>query len=161
MNMKGISRAEGDRVRGWYLRVYHGKKEYRKLFSDSKYGGKEAALSAAIAHRDNYLAENPPPKKRPFRTKLNPRNRTGVNGVYRTKAKSGNRKYTYDIYVAYYAPEPGVHKMKAFYVHNYPNAKACLQAAKEFRESKEIEMQQRWDDGNRGDGHGYYCQNGS
>jgi hypothetical protein len=67
MNMKDISRAERSRVLGWYLRINHGGEEYRKLFSGSKYDGKEAALLTAIEHRDQYLEDDSTPEKLPFR----------------------------------------------------------------------------------------------
>jgi hypothetical protein len=46
---KGVTRYEHSRSRGWLVRVYRlGKVVARQLFSDGPYGGREAALAAAV-----------------------------------------------------------------------------------------------------------------
>jgi len=57
-NRKGISRIDAGSTRGWFLRVYQRGEIYRKFFSDSVFGSGEAALQAAIAHRDAYVREH-------------------------------------------------------------------------------------------------------
>jgi hypothetical protein len=145
MNMHGISRIDADRAVGWYVRIYYGgDKEHRKFFSDSLHGGSQKGHAAAIAYRDKILAENPPPKKLPFRIKPMPKNTTGYNGISKTFRRSGNRKIKYDVYGVFYAPEPGKVKTKYFYFHHYPNQLAALNAAIDFRKEKETEILERW-----------------
>jgi len=154
-NMKGISRIDAERAVGWYVRVYRSE-EHRKFFSDSLHGGKEGALAAAIEYRDQFVAENPPAPKLPYRTAPSARNTSGRVGITKTFTRSGNRKIVYDILVVNWQPMPGVKRTKTFWVHQYETEEDALADATRFREEKELEMQERWNKGNRGKGHGYY-----
>lgn len=58
-DMKGISRSGN----GYTVRIYRNGKSSSTSFSDSKYGGQEGALRAAISFRDKAEAEIPQTKK--------------------------------------------------------------------------------------------------
>ena len=86
---KGISRIDcPERTTvGWYVRVRLGNVTKSKFFSDSKHGGKEAALERAVECRDEMEAELGKPRTDWVVVGQNPRNTTGVVGVRRAVKK--------------------------------------------------------------------------
>lgn len=65
---------------GWQVRVSHAGERRTKFFADRKYGGREAALQLAIAHRDRLLAERPE-QVGPVERRAQARSASGVAGV--------------------------------------------------------------------------------
>ena len=144
-NRKGISRMDAGSTHGWFLRVYHHGEVYRKFFSDSVFGSKEAALQAAIDHRDAYVHEHQI-EYLPFFTAPMKSNTTGVHGVSETfqHTRSGEKIPCFSVF---WAPRRNERRTKRFYVHHYDNREEALQAAAEFRKEKEREILARYQAG--------------
>ncbi len=115
--MKSISRIDHEpkRTHGYYVRVFFRGEQHAKFFSDKKYGGDEAALDAAIKHRNQ--VEEELGKPRTERMILVPKNKD-KGGVRRYKMpfrRGGKMRYS-DVYEASWCPEPGKVRRKRFYV---------------------------------------------
>lgn len=82
--MKHIQRA---RERAWRVFFYRSNRSLRinKYFSDSAFGGAEAALEAAKQWRDAMMAENPRATKTELAVMVRKHNVSGVAGVCRLK----------------------------------------------------------------------------
>lgn len=138
---------------GWQVRVntHKGKKYHSRLFSDRKCGGRDEALAEAKEYLKTYLEEHPElahPKKpanNPFlKGKLSARNKSGVNGVFRTYQyfnwdKERRRRY----YWAASCPTgpDGKYFAKRFYVETY-GEEVAKQLAIEFRKMWEEAVEQ-------------------
>jgi len=135
---KGISRIDANGTHGWFVRVYHHGNVYRKFFSDSVFGGEDAALQAAIAHRDEYIREHQI-QYLPFFTAPMKSNATGVHGVSETfqRTSSGEKIACFSVF---WAPRRNERRTKRFYIHHYDSREDALQAAAEFRKEKEREI---------------------
>jgi hypothetical protein len=83
MKLKSISRIDTHNTHGWYVRVKYRGIEYRKLFSDNKYGNKLSSLVAAKKHRDELEARLGKPRTDRLVIAVNKRNSSGVIGVRR------------------------------------------------------------------------------
>lgn len=100
---KGISRIDCPERKtvGWYVRVRLKNVTRSKFVSDSKHGGKEAGLAAAVALRNQLEQELGKPRTDCVVVGENPRNRSGVVGIRRTskkyKGKDG-RVYLNEVY---------------------------------------------------------------
>ena len=57
--LKNIRRIdnEANSTYAWLVQVQRGEQTTVKMFSDGKHGGKRKAMQAAIAYRDEFLAE--------------------------------------------------------------------------------------------------------
>jgi hypothetical protein len=86
---KGISRIDCPERKtvGWYVRVRLKKVTKSKFISDSKYGGKEEALKAALECRNQLEKELGKPRTDFVIVGENPRNNSGVVGVRRAVKK--------------------------------------------------------------------------
>ena len=145
-NRKGISRMDTGSTRGWFLRVYQRGEVYRKFFSDSVFGSGEAALQAAIAHRDAYVREHQI-EYLPFFTAPMKSNTTGVHGVSETfQCTSSGEKIP--CFSVFWAPRRNERRTKRFYIHHFDSREETLQAAAEFRKEKEREILARYQAGN-------------
>jgi len=126
-DMRGISRIDSKGTHGWYVRVYHDGKTHSKLYSDSKYGGKERALKfAKKAHQmaeERLKGKYKLKKKKPNLVVNTKGSNTGVVGVYRTERtyKSGN---TYEYFKIYWRPRPGKVKSKEWSIQKYGEKEA-------------------------------------
>lgn len=82
--LRFITRTDYARTKGWWVRVsVEGRNKATRLFSDSQYGGKAAALRAAKAWRDQALARHKV-HVRPdggWTHKKDRRSRSGIVGV--------------------------------------------------------------------------------
>jgi len=144
-NLKSISRLDARSTHGWFVRIYFRGKTHRKLFSDSIFGSKEAALKAAIAYRDDYLRTHHI-EDLPFFTYPMKSNTTGVNGVSETFHRSRNgRKIPY--FSVFWAPKRNQRRHKRFYIHHFNSREDALQAATAFRKEKEHEILVRFQAG--------------
>ena len=65
----------------WRVRVQRQRRVYRRTFNDLRYGGRESALSAAQAYRDNLIQSLPATGHFSARVRIN--NRSGISGVRR------------------------------------------------------------------------------
>jgi hypothetical protein len=136
--LKNISRMDCSSTHGWFVRIYHHGRVYRKLFSDIVFGSGEAALQAAIAHRDEFVREHQI-EYLPFFTKPMKSNKTGVHGVSETfySTRSGKRVPYFSVF---WAPSRNERRTKRFYMHNYASREEALRVAAEFRKEKEEEI---------------------
>jgi len=143
---KNISRMDYNSTHGWFVRIYHHGKVYRKLFSDSVFGSGDAALQAAIAHRDEFVREHQI-EYLPFFTEPMKSNKTGVHGVSETFycTRSGEKVPYFSVF---WALRLNQRRNKRFYHHHFDSRKVALQAAAEFRKEKEHEILARLHAGN-------------
>ncbi len=81
--LKSISRIDGQKVKGWYVRVRYQGQEHRKLFSDNKYGNKLSALVEAKKYRDELEVSLGKPRTDRVVVSVHKRNRSGMIGVRR------------------------------------------------------------------------------
>lgn len=133
-SMKGISRIDSKGTHGWYVRVYKNGKTYSKLYSDSKYNGKERALKFAQKARELALETISKIPDKPIRRLVtrDKRNKSGVVGVSKTQKtlKSGKVNSYYQVT---WSPQPGKIKNRQWSVRKYGEERA-FELAKNFRD---------------------------
>jgi len=118
--------ASGGSSWAWRVMITRaGKSICNKSFADKKYGGEEAALQAAVRHRDELLAQDVPPHKRDRNQLLRRNNTSGRAGVSRCKCKGR------DYYIAQTLLPDGTRLRKAFSVAKYGEAGAIERAVAE------------------------------
>lgn len=80
MSLKHITRLDYQKTHGWWVRIRRKSNPCSKLFSDGVYGGRDKALNAAIAWRNEKLADAP---KQTYRTSESSSKtvKTGVPGL--------------------------------------------------------------------------------
>lgn len=135
IKQKGISRIDSGSTHGWFVRGYRNKKTFSRLFSDLKCGGKEQALNAALAFREDLYRElqEIPAKPRARRVVTrDSRNRTGVLGVCRTTKTSPNGG-KHECYTVSWRPSPGLQKCTSYSIRKY-GEKEAFRLAVEHRE---------------------------
>jgi len=123
---KGISRIDSGSTHGWFVRGYKNGKTYSKLFSDKRWGGKNKALEAARAYRDELLQDLDKIPQKPRGRRIvyrDSRNTTGVLGVCRT-AKKSSKGTVNECFSVSWRPEPGVQKCTSFSIRKYGERKA-------------------------------------
>jgi hypothetical protein len=141
--MKGISRAESKRSKGWLARVYRDGQTLSRFFSDRKYGGKTKAFHLARAFVQHVTQACPRVEKPPFRTTPLRRNKTGVNGVCLTfhRSSTGAKLRCYNVH---YRLAGRIYN-KRFYLHWYATRQDALQDAVQFRRAMEKAMLREWE----------------
>lgn len=128
--MKYINRIDRRKAHGWNVRI-HALKGNR-FFSDSKHGGRNGALDAAVGHRDKRLREAGIPLTARAVVTGQRRGTTGVPGV------SLYRRRNVCYYVVSFAAEVGRKSRKMFRVGDGEEArKATLKLAVAFRREQE------------------------
>lgn len=132
--MKGISRIDSKGTHGWYVRVYKNGKTYSKLYSDSKYNGKERALKFAQKARELALETINKIPDKPIRRLVtrDKRNKSGIVGVSKTQKtlKSGKINHYYQVT---WSPSPGKIKNRQWSVRKYGEERA-FELARNFRD---------------------------
>jgi len=122
---KYIKRRDDSRNHSWQFQFEQDPIKESKVFSDSRYGSKEAALQAAIAYRNDFvrsaidlglIAPNGGTQRIESHVilTLSPNNTSGIVGVYRQnllRKSSGNRELAW---VANYQDDAGNNKQKSF-----------------------------------------------
>lgn len=138
---KNITRLDTT-TKGYQVRLCRRGKYFTKLFSDSSYGGKRAALKAARDYRDSMIEDLPPTYTRQQLAKKKKSSNTsdipGVRFVEERDPKAA-KGVVYKYWVAQWSPSPGVRKTKRFSVKTYGMEKA-LQLAKRARNKGVREM---------------------
>lgn len=110
---------------GWWVRVKRGGKMFQHFFLDSKYGGKEKCLEAAIVFRDAVKSQflDHPNTDYIFSEDRTPsrRNKSGVMGVNRTAHSytSKGHKYQRLVWQAHWPIGNGKNKNKSFSIQKY------------------------------------------
>lgn len=99
-NLKHISRVEQEKKNqyGWLVRITRNGVTHQKFFYDSVYGGKNSALLAAMARRDDWLQKYPKPQHGNLFNRLTSRNTSNYPGVNRTR--TSKRGVYYDMWQA-------------------------------------------------------------
>ena len=127
---------------GWEVRIRRQSGIIEEFFSDSKYGGKDQALSEAKKFRDSKLDNYPKLNRREvaeLKKTNNPNKKVGVSLVKHIDRRSYG-EYTYWYYQAYWSPAKGVHKARKFSINRYGEAKAyklaCVARDKGLNEMK-------------------------
>lgn len=140
--MKGVSRIDSGGTHGWFVRVFRDTKVHSKMFSDGVNGGRDKALQAAMAYREEYVRQHPPDfAARRLKKRLQKNNKTGVSGVCETygRSRSGEKMPCFGVT---WNPEPGKPRCKKFHFSKYGDREAALEAATEFRKAREEEILQ-------------------
>ena len=132
--MKGISRIDSKGTHGWYVRIYKNGKTYSKLYSDSKYNGKERALKFAQKARKMALEtmKNIPDKPVRRLVTSDKRNKSGIIGVSKTTKTNPNGTQS-DYFQVTWSPKPGKIKNRQWSVRKY-GADQAFKLAKDFRD---------------------------
>ena len=140
----------GGNTHGWQVRAGRNLKTgyHSKLFSDGKYGGRDKALAEAEAYLERYLQEQPEYdfKTGQFKWKhgfnengtLNSRNKSGRNGVFRSREhhRRDKSRYRYFWGASYTIDRFGKTKIirsEKFYIEEH-GEKEAKRLAIEFRE---------------------------
>jgi hypothetical protein len=140
---KGVSRIDqpSKNNHGWYVRVSFNGKQHSKFFNDFKHGGKDAALTAAVAYRDATERELGKPRTDRQVASKTSRNSSGIVGVRRRTrhskagAATGELKEYYEVS---WTPWPGKVRRKLFSINDMGERSAFL-AACAFRRKMERE----------------------
>lgn len=84
---RNICRVDSGNTHGWYARVNWNKKQYARMFSDLKAGGRASALLCAISWRDQLKADHDIPNTQLHVVGATSSN-SGVQGVYWVEKKA-------------------------------------------------------------------------
>ncbi len=120
--LKNIRRIDNDvnSTYAWLVQVQRGDRTTIKMFSDGVHGGKRKAMQAAIAYRDQFLADTDHFKYQMWlRTILRRNNSSGIPGVARyisTDPKTGN---SWAFWLASWIDEHGISRKRKFSVLRY------------------------------------------
>jgi len=87
LSMYGIVRLPKDSGLAWFVSLRRHRQKYSACFRDKRYGGKDAALSAALAYRDKVVSETQTLTRRQFATIVRVTNISGIPGVRRIQKK--------------------------------------------------------------------------
>ena len=144
---KSISRIDSEtkRMHGWYVRVWFKGKMHSRFFNDKQHDGKEAALQAAIEHRDRVEAEIGKPRTERVVVTDNSRSQTGVIGVHRSQKQTGAYvPYTAipnysDVYEITWTKSSGALSRTTVSIPKYGKKEAFLRACA-IRRKKEREL---------------------
>ncbi|TAN52416.1 MAG: AP2 domain-containing protein [Methylococcaceae bacterium] len=118
---------ESRKTNAWLVQVQRKNRIIVKMFSDSVFGGKENALSAALKYRDALIvAASPARHNQWFRNIVRRNNTSGIPGVGRYKKPDGAVRW-----VAYWNDENGARKSRAFPVKTYGEDRAKQMAIEE------------------------------
>lgn len=108
------------RTYAWIVQVQRKNRITIKMFSDSNFGGRERALSAAIQYRDALIiAASPAAHNRWRRTIVRRNNRSGIPGVGLYTRRNGMKRW-----IACWTDENGVSRSKSFSVSIHGDDKA-------------------------------------
>jgi hypothetical protein len=116
----------------WEVKIIRPGNSFHRSFSDSKHGGKDGALIAAMACRDEELKSRPAMNS--FEQAIKPKvtNRSGIVGVRRGDkvVTRGNKFWTYPAWIATGTPvSGGKSKTKYFVISHYGSSAAAKAAA--------------------------------
>lgn len=140
---KYIKRRDDAKNHSWQFQFENDPIKESKNFSDSIYGSKEAAFSAAKAYRDDFLRSaaelglvdpdgNPHGSDLPINLNLSPRNTSGIIGLYREDRPRKDKRLPEVAWIANFKTEAGKHAQKSFPVRSLGEKQALCKAL-EFR----------------------------
>ncbi len=131
MKLKNITRMQYKPPYGWVVRFHYNKKSYQKFFRDSKYGGENLALLAAVSWLKNEK-EKLGISNIPLSIAGTSRSNTGVRGV--SFSKKSNR------YFASWTDTRGKLSTVSFSVKKYGKEKAFELACAKRKEGEELRL---------------------
>lgn len=127
---RNISRIETQGSRktygGWEVRIQRKGQKTGKFFSDSRYGGKRAALSAAKKYRDKVEARHEKYTVEELAEYPSKRNSSGTVGIrlHRQIDRRGDYEYHYWYWVAQWTDAEGRRRTRSFSIHQYGDDEA-------------------------------------
>lgn len=129
INMTGVT---GTNYGGWEVRFSRKGKKIAKFYSDTKYGGKRAALAAAKECRDDLEAKYKKYTVEELAQHPSKRNTSGTVGVRLINRieTHGAYEYHYWYWVAQWTDGRGKRRTKTFSVHKYGDSEAYRLACK-------------------------------
>jgi hypothetical protein len=142
MEMPFICRIDKRHTHAWQVRG-PGKRGYHsRLFSDGRYGGREAALAAARSYRAELLDQLGPSarRNRPYPHHFHEgqrlsNNKSGVTGVFRTYQYHGQTGLKQEYWGAFVSIGPsGQPYFKRFYINDERDEAEAFRLAVEFRQ---------------------------
>lgn len=136
----GVIRVDNEisRTHGWLVTIQRRNVIYRRQFSDGVYGGRNKALSAAKAYRDEIIARHQPFSRREQAEIHKKNNTSGVVGVCRCCASETRQKPEEErrwFWVASWALPDGRAKRVKFSVRKYGEEGAFKMAVKARHEA--------------------------
>jgi hypothetical protein len=137
-NVSRIDQAEKNH-HGWYVRVSSQGRVTSKFFSDRSAGSRAKALKAAVAYRDELIAELGRPATGRMGSPKGRRNTSGIVGVARRSAKRPDGRPGASYWVATWCPKPGKIARKQFSILDL-GEKGALLAACAYRRDREREI---------------------
>ncbi len=132
-----ITRMDYARTKGWWVRLYDGDETLSRMFSDSKYGSKTSALSAAIAFRDEQRRQRPEFATRRSRRFGDP----SPGRIWR--CWEWRRAAQHEVWKAYIKVKPGANRgvcQTTYSIDKYGSAEA-KRLAEQWLEEKRKEQQ--------------------
>ena len=117
---------------GYYVRITHKGKSHQKYFPDKASGGKNKAMAAAKAYRDDILAKMPKYKQDAASRKKRRIKKSGITGVTHVVSKSSKGK-NYDYWQAAWIDKSNKRKTAKFSITRYGD-KEALTRAKQARQ---------------------------
>ena len=134
---RNIRRVDDDsrRTHAWLVQVQRKNSIIVKMFSDSLFGGKQNALSAALEYRD-FIAITPSSAEQNLwqRTIVRRNNTSGIPGVGLYKKSNGAERW-----IAFWTDEKGIRKSRTFAIGVYGKGRAKqLAVAERQRQLKRI-----------------------
>lgn len=124
----------------WEVKIIRPGDSFHRSFSDSRHGGKQKALRAAIACRDEQLALRPAMNSYEQAVRPKKTNKSGIVGVRRTvrEVRRGKRVWKYDVWAATGTPTSGGRsKTRYFSINQYGVRKARQMAIAQRKEWEE------------------------
>lgn len=112
--MRNITRFDYGRTSAWWVRHWRGEKQIGRMFSDSKYGGKRAALRYAKAFRDLQEMRLPrtPRERRPPGPGY-------IRRVMRWYVSNSGRRFRKEAFVAWIRIAPGIAASTSYCVEKW------------------------------------------
>lgn len=144
---KNLFRIDTGRTHGWQVRIIRNGDRHTKLFSDKKYGGKEAAYEKALAHRNDKIDELPDlPEDGPLHTdevdqrRWEALTRTGVKGLGFTMTTYSRATDAKRPYITVHWPGENRWRCTSFSVVKHGVQGALNEAAETLAEHTDHEM---------------------
>jgi hypothetical protein len=126
--LRNIRRIDDEtrRTHGWLTQVQRNNQITTKMFSDGVYGDKHKSMQAALAYRDQVLAEARPIEHQLWiRSVLRRNNSSGIPGVARYDKIANPRTGRREIFwLAFWVDENGVNRKRKFSIFRYGEDKA-------------------------------------
>jgi hypothetical protein len=149
--MYGIKRIDqaASGTHSWHVTIQRRRRIWTRHFTDRVYGGREKALAAAKAFRDQLIARYPALSRRAFCSIRKKNNRSGISGVTRIEGYQlhRGRKQLRVYWVAQWPIGPGRARQKKFSVRIYGEREAFRLALRARRQGLRALRNEPWREG--------------